>query len=330
MFAFQQRASAIIYNLLLSVDCDKPFLLPSNICQVVPLTFLKARKSFEFIDISPDTFCMDLDNALEQIKKNKDGFSGIIYVRNYGYLSDVSEYFKKLKELKTNLIIIDDRCLCEPEINPSPDDYTDVLLFSTGYAKYLDIGYGGYGLINKNIKYKRHNLSYWNEDWFIIDTRVKDCVNNGKKFEYRDYDWLDDRTPLMKIEEYFKIIDENLDNIRNHKSQLNSIYRTNLPESIQLKHEFQKWRFNIIVDGKTDLLKEIFANGLFASSHYASLNGIFSDGISPAAENLHSKIINLFNDKYFDVYNAEKICKIINQHIEKFMSPSGRKRLSEN
>jgi len=317
MLVFEQRASTIIYNLLLSLNSDKRYILPSNICHVVPLTFLKAGKHFEFIDISPHTFCMNLDDALERVNKNKDAYAGIIYVRNYGYICDVSEYFIKFKKEKENFIIIDDRCLCKPETNPALEKYTDIMLFSTGYAKHLDLGHGGYGSINDKIIYKKQDLNYWNEDWFIIDTRIKDCIKNSIKFEYQDYNWLDARSPLMKIEEYFNIIEENMSNALLHKSELNNIYRTNLPEAIQLKTEFQNWRFNILVDRKTELLETIFSNGLFASSHYASLDGIFSEGRSTEAENLHSKIINLFNDKYFDTSKAEKICELINMHVNK-------------
>ena len=46
-----QRASAILYNYLSGNHFDKPFLLPANVCPVVPLSFMKAGVGFEFIDI---------------------------------------------------------------------------------------------------------------------------------------------------------------------------------------------------------------------------------------------------------------------------------------
>ena len=47
-----QRASAILYNYLSGNHFDKPFLLPANVCPVVPLSFMKAGVGFEFIDIA--------------------------------------------------------------------------------------------------------------------------------------------------------------------------------------------------------------------------------------------------------------------------------------
>jgi len=49
------RASAILYHVLASREQKKPWLLPANICPIVPITFLKARVPFELVDISAET-----------------------------------------------------------------------------------------------------------------------------------------------------------------------------------------------------------------------------------------------------------------------------------
>jgi dTDP-4-amino-4,6-dideoxygalactose transaminase len=64
-------------------------------------------------------------------------------------------------------------------------------------------------------------------------------------------------------------------------------------------------------------MSEIYNNGLFASSHYGSLDGIFSNGCSPVAEKLHSMVINLFNDDNFDTEQAKRIVRIINLLLKK-------------
>jgi hypothetical protein len=57
------RASAILYNLLKSQDNTDPWLLPANICPIVPLTFFKAGVPFELVDISAENLHMDLEQA---------------------------------------------------------------------------------------------------------------------------------------------------------------------------------------------------------------------------------------------------------------------------
>lgn len=58
-----QRASAILYNYLSGNHFDKPFLLPANVCPVVPLSFMKAGVGFEFIDID-ESHAMSTEKCL--------------------------------------------------------------------------------------------------------------------------------------------------------------------------------------------------------------------------------------------------------------------------
>ena len=58
-----QRASAILYNYLSGNHFDKPFLLPANVCPVVPLSFMKAGVGFEFIDID-ESHAMSTEKVL--------------------------------------------------------------------------------------------------------------------------------------------------------------------------------------------------------------------------------------------------------------------------
>ena len=71
------RASAILYHLLVSQEEKHPWLLPANICPIVPITFLKARIPFEFVDISAETLHMDLEQVEDSIKTRKYG--GLLY-----------------------------------------------------------------------------------------------------------------------------------------------------------------------------------------------------------------------------------------------------------
>ena len=65
------RASTILYDLLVSMRDRRTFLLPANICSIVPLTFLKAGTPFEFVDISPETLHMDLEQVQTSLRPHK-------------------------------------------------------------------------------------------------------------------------------------------------------------------------------------------------------------------------------------------------------------------
>ena len=97
-----------------------------------------------------------------------------------------------------------------------------------------------------------------------------------------------------------------------HKEKLNAVYRKMLPSAIQLPDAYQHWRFNILTDKKNEILKALFAEGLFASSHYKSLS---KDCL--IARNLHEHVLNLFNDQYFTAEQAIRTCEIINAFLNK-------------
>ena len=73
------RASAILYDVLRSQAGRPTFLLPANICPIVPITFLKAGVAFEFVDIAPDTLNMDLNQAEARLRSSVAGVQGPRY-----------------------------------------------------------------------------------------------------------------------------------------------------------------------------------------------------------------------------------------------------------
>ena len=95
------RASAILYNILVGRADLRPWLLPANICPIVPITFLKAQVPFEFVDISASTLHMDLAQAEDLIKQRK--FGGLLYAHTYGEPSTPLDFFSAIKSLAPEL-----------------------------------------------------------------------------------------------------------------------------------------------------------------------------------------------------------------------------------
>ena len=105
--------------------------------------------------------------------------------------------------------------------------------------------------------------------------------------------------------------------IKKHKDEINSIYRNDLPQSIQMEDKFQNWRFNILVDPdiKTKIINKLFDNKLFASTHYYPLSYLWKKQEMPKSLFLYNKVINLFNDLYYTEEQAKYSCKIIRKYI---------------
>jgi hypothetical protein len=309
------RASRILYNFLVSNNFPGVFLIPSNTCPIVPLVFIKSGTKFEFVDISPDDYCVDRQIVLDKIRQNRGKYSGLLFIRSYGLETSEDEFFTMVRESGDNLAIIDDSCLCRPDPDYSGNGSSDLKLFSTGYAKYVDLGVGAFAFIGDQTIYKYGQVSeaYIEEDYRFVTNEISESVRNDKPFNYKpDRHWL---TNQALPDGYIGKVREALNGAIRHKNVINSIYVKNLPPAILTDDKFRNWRFNILVSpaAKDKILDDLFENNLFASSHYSSLSHIFGQKRSPIAENIKSRIINLFNDRYYSEEQAFKTCNIINR-----------------
>jgi len=286
MILFEDRASTVLYNVLKAIG-NKKFLLPLNVCPIVPDTFIKANKEFEFCDINLETLCMDENIILEKIQQD-DTIDGILFVKTFGIEFDVQPLFKKIKLINKDIFIIDDMCPCIQEFDYDIENSNaDMTLFSSGYSKYVDIGYGGYGFVKYEIF----------KDIFNDKTKTKEFL------EYKDE--ILERIPLMK----------------QHKNELNKIYKDNIPKHLHLGDKFNNWRFSLLVENKDEILEDIFKiDGLFASSHYPQVDFNYTSNpiINSNVKKVHDKILNLFNDFRFTKDKAYKVVDIINkQNIDR-------------
>ncbi|MDK1117471.1 MAG: hypothetical protein QGM50_01640 [Anaerolineae bacterium] len=307
------RASAILYNILINQANHDPWLLPANICPIVPITFFKAEVSFEFVDISGDTLQMDLKQVEGRLKRA--AYGGILYAHTYGVPSTPDEFLQSVKSKFPDLLLIDDRCLCNPDLEPNPVIIADVVLYSTGYAKVVDLNSGGYAFINDNVQYHPVDLPHTPSAYIELEQGYKQAIKNRTPYIYNESDWLQTQADFPTWYDYRQQISDGLIHSNKQRNSLNSFYADHLPAEIQLSSEFQSWRFNIRLKNKDKILNAIFAAGLFASSHYASLAGIMAPGECTQAESLANEIINLFNDRHFDLEKADQVCKLIRETL---------------
>lgn len=288
------RASAILYRFLSVQTKQKTIILPVNICPIVPAVIKHAGFPIEYVDINKNDLCPDENIIYQKIKALPEKYSGILY--NYTYGIDINKelFYKLLKENFPNLWIIEDKCSNLP--NKHCSKFADLTIFSTGYAKQIDLGKGGFGIITKDI-----NLDNTYKEKFEILTA------NGKQY------LIETQVPPFMQEQYFELISTQIKIIQPQKNSLNNIYRDNLPVEIQMENKFNNWRFNIMVKNKSEILYHLFANNLFASSHFEPLSSNKTD--FPVAFNLHNQVINLFNDSYYTTDQAFKTCEIINKYL---------------
>ena len=265
------RATKLLYNFLKVNNIYGNVLLPANICPDVVKTLHYAGMTTTFIDLQVETLCINQEAVLTAAKDA----SMLLFVHTYGIEHDFYAFFEQVREQNPNIIIVDDKCLCLPDLEVK-DSAADLVLYSTGEKKMVNLGGGAIGYLADKWEYDE------------VEVEESDLLSNEL--------WLLDPKQL-----YMK-----MDAIIAHKEKLNTIYRAMLPEAIQLPDAYQHWRFNILVPNKQQILDALAAEDIPAESVYPAL-----DGACVVANNLHALAINLFNDKRQTQEQAIRACEII-------------------
>lgn len=274
---YSYRANKILFNFLRSNNLQGKVILPANICHDVVETLQYAGYTLQFVDIDARTLCLDWKQAIALTKEA----CAILFVHTYGLEDDFSDFYSAAREENPKIAIIDDRCLCFPCLDLVQTD-ADLVLYSTGEKKQVDLGIGGIGYVADGWKY---------EDILVSENAV-----------LKNDTWMPNNAEIEK----------KMDAVIAHKEKLNAIYRRNIPKRYRLPDPYQHWRFNIIVPYKGDVLKAIFDSGLFASGHYA-----VQGGDCPVATNLHAIVINLFNDFYYTEEQVQQTCDVILEVLQR-------------
>lgn len=308
------RATSIIYAFLKkNIIPGKTWMIPVNTCHFIPACFIKANTLYEFVDVNPLSLSIDESDVLERLKTNSKKYAGVFYVRNYGESKINDEFFKKAKNLQPSLKIIDDACLSFPDLETPISPYIDLELYSTGYSKPIDLGYGGFGKLHNEKGIEFSALPYKKDELDLMNSIYTQSIKSLEtiNFDIFKASWLD--SSEIDEQQYVKKIKEKFSDSLNHKKNLNNIYMKNINPEFHEPRLSNNWRFNVNVGNASDLMDKIFTSGLFASQHYFPLNKIFDSISCPIWEKEYSNIINLFNDYRFSENQANKICDIINE-----------------
>ena len=318
MIVYARRASAVLFSLLRSREDPRPFLLPANVCPIVPIAFRKAGQPYHLLDVEAEGLGLDREACLRHLEAEPAGVAGVLYVRPYGALEDLSGFFGSLRARGSDLLIVDDRCLCEPDPDGTAGSRgEDVILYSTGRAKPVDVGGGGFAHLRPGLGYSEGSLPFDPAAVEAVERAYQAAIREGRPFRGSGGPWLDIRPPTdIPWERYREEVLRERGRVAVHRRSLNGIYSDGLPEAIQLPPRFHGWRFQIRVPAPDVLLDRLQENGLFASRHYASLGrGIFGPGEFPNAEASAASVVNLFNDRYYDRDRAERTVQAVIEHL---------------
>ena len=275
-FVRSHRASQILKDFLISNGVNHHWLIPRNICPIVLKVFKTQRIRFSLIDI--------YENGLINLDKieNKNVDYGLLFVEAYGQKVNTNNLFEEFKINNPESIIIKDKCLSIPEVsvNGTFDNHSDLILYSTGYSKFLDLKQGGYAFYNSKFNIKQ----------FL------DIDSDTFKNRYNNY--------TIKI----RWKDISLEQIQNLtvKEQKHKIRRNKIIENILIKDKIDSkliskvWRYTVLTNNMKFLEKVLSKKKILFGHNYPCMLHLKTDIESCVACNHQKKIINIFNDFRFD------------------------------
>lgn len=273
---FAARASAILYHLVMSLPTTRGvYLLPANVCPVVPLTLLAAQRPFEFIDLDEMSLCMSPALVGHRLTaRQRAPVAGILFVRTYGATLDMTVDFRAWKTLQPELLLIDDRCLARPVLDRTAVHWqgADVVLFSTGYAKPVDVGFGGFAHLQPYVSWQWHPRPFVAADEHTVTALYQAHIRKQRPLyeasahecpprHFQTLQWLDTRAPHMPWSPYRALVLKAEAAAESHAATLLASYRHHIPERAHLPFAYHAWRFQLRVPRRDALLKKIFAAG---------------------------------------------------------------------
>jgi hypothetical protein len=316
----ERRASTVLYHYLRSVARKGVWLLPANVCPIVPAVFQKAGIEYEFVDIDRQSLCMDPVRALSLLRKATNRYGGVLFVRSFGHSGDFRRFFRGVKAIDADLKVIDDRCLARPRFR-SPEQDADLELYSTGYSKFVDLGWGGWGILRDAESYLPAVQAFDPDAHAGLVDQFHMVLREHNLFNSTQAPWLDMRTPETGVEEFQFMVECRIEESVLHKESLNAIYAERL-EAWAAPAECRDWRFTLFCDCQQELIRAIFAAGHFASAHFASLAPMFGPGDVPVADWCGKRVVNLFNDFRYDEDRARQLANMVRRVLQDHSAPS--------
>lgn len=308
----ENRAAVILYKTFITLQKGSIVILPTNSCPIITLVILKAKLIPKFVDVDNDGDVI-INDLYEKI--NKYDVAVYIFINTFGEnKKEKNKIFNYIKSISNKTIIIDDKCLCIPDLI-RPYGYQDIILYSTGYSKYIDFGYGGYAYINEKIKY-HENVERNEKDnsTFLMNTLLRFALKK-KGYQYKDCNWLMISDFKYSQHEYFDKIKSSIDIVNSHKKTINTIYNEIIPCEVQTNKN--TWRYTLNIENK--IAAELFhlinaTDEIFCSYHYPSLKNIFNNKYCTDEYN-HCRKLNLFNDQRYTEEKTIKTSKLIKKYL---------------
>ena len=337
-FIFTGRGTTALWLILKNLPYkNRKILLPVNICEILIPIIYRANFKPCFYDVNQDTGNASIDNINDKYTGNE---SVLLAVHNFGIPLKIDKISKWCME--RNIFLIEDVCnsLGGYYIDNLLGNWGDAAIFSFGFNKIIENGIGG-ALIIKNNEFKaiiekelsilKCYSSLHREKDNFFQNKLRNLRTQNNKQNPSAY------IPLYKA--YSPFLLYNIDNktksdILTLAKNLQTNLETRKRKATRYRNEIKStyifhlqevpgqiyWRYNILVkNNKRDyFLKELFNNGLFASTWYPPIIELFQTEYNEkeyqGSITFSKRIINLFVDHRISDDDITKTVTILNKY----------------
>jgi len=336
-YLFTGRATTGFY-LILKANKIKNMgvLVPANICYAAVLAVIYSGNRPIFVDVSLDG---NINYKILQTTVFKNIAVAIIPHMFGNPCIDISKISLYLK--KRGILLIEDCALAMgAEINRQMvGDFGDYAVFSFGYSKTIDLGYGGL-IVTKNdltqIQKVNNRFNYYDTgigEKLKLISELYRVIRNNNETDFAKYIFKyftkyykncflfrstreHDQDIIKQVESLNKIIEERRDNVKFYEQELN--YNNNI-EIYKFNNGAVPWRFNLLIEEKykKPLIKYLLANNIPVSDWYPTVAPIFGVHVPFLnAQAIEKKILN-FPLMGLDRFKISSITDVINEFWKK-------------
>lgn len=332
------RAATGIYLILKSLGIEgKKILFPANICYAAIYPAVYAGNEPVFCDVDAESGNLTFA-FIEEIVNKTSGIAALVLPHMYG--NPVQE-INEIKDFcaKQEILLIED---CASAMGASVNgkmtgSFGDYVIYSTGYAKTVEVGFGGIVASDHNLDemekmYRQLPMqseqSEWNQEFF---SKLYRLIRNEKKqtlapFLYQGlYENVKDmyiyqikpekenqiRDALLRLEEEIRIHRENC-----------RLYHQLIKENAYIrKYTFEEgavpWRYNFFVlENRKEFIAYCLEKGLPISDWYPDVTELFgATEVFSNTRSMEEKIINF--PLNIDKEKIQMICSTVNAFFER-------------
>lgn len=286
------------------------WLIPSNICFSVPFLLISKNIHFEMFD-----FGFELESIFHAAGGNSKKTTGVILLNHYGMLWE-QDTIKQVNDSFGALII--DACLSAPEISPPSNLTGDLLLFSTGKGKIVELGFGAIAYTQNPIVLQKdsNDCEPLQKRYEWLDDYWKERLKSGANLDPKiclEIPWVDLGThKIGNPKTYLSQVSSTLEKELPHRKLINDVYDTLISKDLIWNSKSNLWRYHLWIDNPEEAISGLFEKNLFASRHYANAAMRFKkSGKFQKSILIENHIVNLFNSRQIDLDFAEKCAKTV-------------------